>query len=335
LEFEFEFGEFSRHFQNSNSPNIREFEYEFELGEFLPTPGSKTVAVEEAHAPQTKTAMRRFLGMTGYCRKFIDNYAKRPPSSRVSERGVEEPFQLTDEALKAHQDVIVPAPVLALHKRKGTFAIETDASASKLGMHLLQEQDDKSWQPIGFWSRQCNQAECNYSPTEREALSIVWGIKVCRPYLKRTRFKVRSDHQSLRWLFETSSSDGSPHVLRWKLALAADDFTVKYKTGASNRVADELSRMDTDFHSPLTILHEEGDMIPCLVVQFDADDLMRSPGTPLKSPFCKFQSPWKLSPEMIYTRLGPLTLGVSRHDGPHREKRTNHTSRYGNRFKMG
>jgi hypothetical protein len=37
LEFEFEFGEFSRHFQNSNSPNIREFEYEFELGEFLPT----------------------------------------------------------------------------------------------------------------------------------------------------------------------------------------------------------------------------------------------------------------------------------------------------------
>jgi hypothetical protein len=38
LEFEFEFGEFSRQFQNSNSPNIREFEYEFELGELFPTP---------------------------------------------------------------------------------------------------------------------------------------------------------------------------------------------------------------------------------------------------------------------------------------------------------
>jgi hypothetical protein len=35
---EFEFGEFSSQFQNSNSPNIREFEYEFELGEFFPTP---------------------------------------------------------------------------------------------------------------------------------------------------------------------------------------------------------------------------------------------------------------------------------------------------------
>jgi hypothetical protein len=38
LEFEFEFGEFSSQFQNSNSPNIREFEYEFELGDFFPTP---------------------------------------------------------------------------------------------------------------------------------------------------------------------------------------------------------------------------------------------------------------------------------------------------------
>jgi hypothetical protein len=38
LEFELELGEFSSHFQNSKSPNIREFEYEFELGEFFPTP---------------------------------------------------------------------------------------------------------------------------------------------------------------------------------------------------------------------------------------------------------------------------------------------------------
>jgi hypothetical protein len=36
---EFEFGEFSRHFQNSKWASIREFEYEFELGEFFPTPG--------------------------------------------------------------------------------------------------------------------------------------------------------------------------------------------------------------------------------------------------------------------------------------------------------
>jgi RNase H-like domain found in reverse transcriptase len=114
---------------------------------------------------------------------------------------------------------------------------------------------------------------------------------VCRPYLERTRYKVRSDHQALRWLFATSASDGNPRVLRWKLALAAYKFTVEYKTGTSNRVADELSRMDTDGHSPLPVLHEEEDMIPCLVVQFDADDLTRSPGTPLKSPLLQLPEP--------------------------------------------
>jgi hypothetical protein len=38
-EFEFEFGELYTLFQNSDSPNIREYEFEFELGEFFPTPG--------------------------------------------------------------------------------------------------------------------------------------------------------------------------------------------------------------------------------------------------------------------------------------------------------
>jgi Reverse transcriptase (RNA-dependent DNA polymerase) len=78
---------------------------------------SKTVAVEEAHAPQTKTAMRRFLGMTGYYRKLIDSYSKKAaPLTLYLKDGVEEPLQLTDEALKAHQDLkdaIVSAPVLA------------------------------------------------------------------------------------------------------------------------------------------------------------------------------------------------------------------------------
>jgi hypothetical protein len=36
-EFKFEFGELYTLFQNSYSPNIREYEFEFELGEFFPT----------------------------------------------------------------------------------------------------------------------------------------------------------------------------------------------------------------------------------------------------------------------------------------------------------
>jgi RNase H-like domain found in reverse transcriptase len=61
--------------------------------------------------------------------------------------------------------------------------LETDASNAQLGVQLLQEEEGKTVRPVGFWSRQCNKAESNYSATEKEALAVVWGIRICRPHL--------------------------------------------------------------------------------------------------------------------------------------------------------
>jgi RNase H-like domain found in reverse transcriptase len=191
---------------------------------------SKTAAIREAQEPRTKTSLRRFLGMTGFYRKFISQYAKiAAPLTRYVKDDIYDHFILDEEGRDAHlslKEALITAPVLALPQAKRSFVLEADASASQLGVQLLQEQLDSTFRPIGFWSRQCNAAEFNYSPTEREALAIVWGIKICRPYLERTTFKVRSDHQALRWLFSASSTDGNPRVIRWKLALSAYDFTV-------------------------------------------------------------------------------------------------------------
>jgi hypothetical protein len=86
--------------------------------------------------------------------------------------------------------------------------IESDASADQLGAVILQEETVEEGspplRPIAYLSRSCNAAERNYSLTEREALTAVWAIKMARPYVKRTRFVVRTDHQALRWLFASS-----------------------------------------------------------------------------------------------------------------------------------
>jgi RNase H-like domain found in reverse transcriptase len=193
--------------------------------------------------------------------------------------------------MQAHiqlKEAIVTAPVLALPRKQGAYVLETDASAAQLGVQLLQQQEDKSYRPLGYWSRQCNAAERNYSPTEREALAIVWGIKVCRPYLERTSFVVRSDHQALRWLFSTSSSDGNPRGVRWKLALSAFSFTVEYKPGASHKVPDELSRMKTKGLSQSPSPEDEEECIPCLVVSVDEDS--------------------ELLPDPVFPRPGPLVV---------------------------
>jgi RNase H-like domain found in reverse transcriptase len=87
----------------------------------------------------------------------------------------------------------------------------------------------------------------------REALAIVWSVKLCRPCVERTKFLMRSDHQALKWLFSVGSTYGNPRIMRWKLALAAFDFNVDYKRGSTQRVADELSRMQTEGLSPVQL----------------------------------------------------------------------------------
>ena len=156
--------------------------------------------------------------------------------------------------------------------------METDASECQLGVQLLQEQPDKSFRPLGFWSRQSNSAERNYSPTEREALAIVWAVKICRPHVERTSFLVRTDHQALRWLFSTSSTDGNPRIVRWKLALAGFEFTVEYTPGSKNKVPDELSRMETTGLSPAPEDDAEIESIPCLLIP---GNLQTDPDTPV------------------------------------------------------
>ncbi len=54
--------------------------------------------------------------------------------------------------------------------------------------------------PIGYWSRTLIPAELNYSTTKRECLAAVWAVHHLRPYLKLTRFTVRTDRHAIKWL---------------------------------------------------------------------------------------------------------------------------------------
>ena len=115
-------------------------------------------------------------------------------------------------------------------------------------------------------------------------MAIVWGIRICRPYLEQTRFRVHSDHQAHRWLFAVSMSESNPRLVRWKLALSTYDFEVIYKPGPQQRVADELSRMvTTEYATPLADDEEEV-YIPCLTVEVSDDQLLSPPTFPRKGP---------------------------------------------------
>lgn len=120
------------------------------------------------------------------------------------------------------------------------FVVATDASGLGIGAVLSQVRDGYE-RPIAYASRNFNNAELNYSTTEKELLGVVYGIQAFRCYLYGKKFTVISDHRPLKWLL--SLKDPGSRLARWAMTLADYDFTVIHRKGRLHGNADALSRM--------------------------------------------------------------------------------------------
>ena len=78
----------------------------------------KVQAVKEAKRPVTKSQMRSFLGLVGYYRKFVDNFASiAAPLSDVPKKGQPNVLVWNDDVEKAFQVLKIKlcvAPILQL-----------------------------------------------------------------------------------------------------------------------------------------------------------------------------------------------------------------------------
>ena len=76
--------------------------------------------------------------------------------------------------------------------------------------------------------------------TRRELLAIVQSIKHFHHYLYGQKFKVRTDHGSLRWLLRFKNPEGQ--IARWLETLASYQFDIEHRAGCLHGNADALSR---------------------------------------------------------------------------------------------
>jgi hypothetical protein len=103
----------------------------------------------------------------------------------------------------------------------------------------MQDQGH-GWQPIAYASKVNSSAESNYSITELECLAVVRSVKLFRPYLYGRAFDIITDHAVLKSLMTRPNLAGRLH--RWSLTLLEYEFTIEYRPGTTNVVADALSR---------------------------------------------------------------------------------------------
>ncbi|GJT60682.1 ty3-gypsy retrotransposon protein [Tanacetum coccineum] len=197
----------------------------------------KIDAVKDWPVPTNQRQVRGFLGLAGYYRRFIKDYATvvAPLTSLLQKHG----FQWGEMEQKVFDDLksrMSSAPILGLPNFDEMFVVETDASDVGIGVVLLQ-----NGRPLSYFSRKLGPRMRIAATYQKELFAIVEAVYKWRQYLLGRRFTIRTDHRSLKELMQQVIQ--TPLQQKYVRKLMGFDFTIEYKPGVTNQVADALSRM--------------------------------------------------------------------------------------------
>nr|GEZ97313.1 retrovirus-related Pol polyprotein from transposon 17.6 [Tanacetum cinerariifolium] len=143
-------------------------------------------------------------------------------------------------------------PVLPVIHSRFLQNLSTDDSSSRKEYPVravLGKRHEKHFKHIHYASKTMNDAETNYTTTEKEMLAVVYAFKKFRSYLIMTKSIVHTDHSTPKYLF--AKKDAKARLLRWVLLLQEFDFQVLDTKGVENLAADHLSRLENPYENVL------------------------------------------------------------------------------------
>ncbi|XP_060962150.1 uncharacterized protein LOC133032282 [Cannabis sativa] len=204
---------------------------------------AKVDLISKLPPPKTVKEIRSFLGHAGFYRRFIKDFSKisRPLCHLL---GKDNAFVFDHDchiAFEKLKTMLTTAPIIQPPDWNLPFEIMCDASDYAIGA-VLGQRIDKIPHVISYSSKTLNDAQLNYSTTEKELLIVVvFALEKFRSYLLGSKIIVYSDHAALRYLL--SKKDAKSRLIRWILLLQEFDLEIRDKKGSENVVADHLSRL--------------------------------------------------------------------------------------------
>ena len=189
----------------------------------------KIEAVQKFEVPVNKKQIRQFLGMSGFYRRFIKNYAEIAKVLSDLLRN-EIKWEWSDKHQEAFDNLkkrLCEFPILIYPDLNKEFLLFTDASGYAIGACLAQGTIKKH-NPVAYYSRVLRGAEERYSTYEKEALAIYESIRHFRQYLYANKFTVVTDHKPLTTMQE---AENNGRVQKMRLKLQGYDFDIVHTSG--------------------------------------------------------------------------------------------------------
>ncbi len=204
---------------------------------------AKLEAVRAWPEPANVTEVRSFLGLANYYKRFVPQFAAVAlPLNNLLRKNVSFRWdEQCEESFQTLKTLLTTAPTLVypLQDPEAEFILDTDASEYAIGAVLSQVQEGEE-RVVAYGSKALALSQRNYCTTYRELLAIVEFVPHFKHYLLGRRFRVRTDHSSLRWFLNFKDAEGL--VGRWHAILANYDYKLEYREGAAHGNADAMSR---------------------------------------------------------------------------------------------
>jgi len=196
----------------------------------------KVKAIVDWEPPKSVPALKYFLGLASYYRKFIKNFAKiaSPLTNLLKKSVVTYEEGTCDETFETLKGILVKVPVLKLPDFDKNFEIHSDASDFAIGGVLVQEG-----RPVAFEIKKLSETERRWPTHEKEMWAVIHCLKTCGHYIGSKDVVVWTDNVTLKY-FATQPKLSSKQV-RWQDTLALFNVDIRHKPGKDNIVPDALS----------------------------------------------------------------------------------------------
>ena len=200
-----------------------------EDGQLLPNP-LKVEAINKIQPPINVKQIQAFLGLASYYRKFIKSFSQiASPLIQLTEKNKRFEWDETcSTAFNILKTALVSEQILILPDFNEEFVLDTDACGYGAGAVLSQKRNGQL-HPVAYFSKHLSKVERRYSTSERELLAIVLAVEYFKQYVYGRHFKIRTDHEPLKYLLTVDTP--SARLGRLHNRLKMYDFDNEYRAG--------------------------------------------------------------------------------------------------------